>query len=156
MISPLEYGLLFLAGLAGGWIDAIAGGGGLITVPALLAAGLPPQLALGTNKLQSSCGTMLAVWHYARAGLMRTPWLWLAVTLSFFASMGGALAVSILDKELLRQIIPWMLASVAVYTALNRRGIAANRLGGQRQRSELARDQLAHSPNRERAAERWD
>ena len=121
MISPLEYGLLFLAGLAGGWIDAIAGGGGLITVPALLAVGLPPQLALGTNKLQSSCGTMLAVWHYARAGLMRTPWLWLAVTLSFFASMGGALAVSILDKELLRQIIPWMLASVAVYTALNRR-----------------------------------
>ena len=121
MISPVEYGLLFLAGFAGGLIDAIAGGGGLITVPALLAAGLPPQIALGTNKLQSSCGTLLAVYQYARAGLMRAPWLWLAVALSFLASMGGALAVSILSKDLLRQIIPWMLACVAVYTALNRR-----------------------------------
>ena len=55
--------LLFLAGLAGGFIDAIAGGGGLITVPMLLAAGLPPQMVLGTNKFQSSCGTAIAVFR---------------------------------------------------------------------------------------------
>ena len=113
--------LLFLAGLTGGFIDAIAGGGGLITVPALLACGLPPQMALGTNKFQSSCGTVIAVVRYARAGLMRTPWLALAAGCAFLASMGGALAVSALDKELLKKIIPWMLAAVAVYTALNPR-----------------------------------
>ncbi len=120
-MSPFTYPWLFLAGFGGGFIDSIAGGGGLITLPALLAAGLPPQLALGTNKLQSSCGTSFAVWNYARAGLMKTPWLWLAVALSFLASIGGAFAVSLLNKELLRQIIPWMLATIAVYTALNRR-----------------------------------
>jgi uncharacterized membrane protein YfcA len=120
-MSPFTYAWLFLAGFGGGFIDSIAGAGGLITLPALLAAGLPPQVALGTNKLQSSCGTAYAVRNYARAGLMKTPWLWLAVVFSFFASMAGAFAVSTLSKDLLRQVIPWMLATIAVYTALNRR-----------------------------------
>ena len=120
-LSSLAYLLLFTAGFGGGFIDAVAGGGGLITVPALLATGMPPQLALGTNKLQSSCGTTLAVWHYARAGLMKTPGLWLALMLAFIASMGGAYAVSVLSKDLLKQLIPWLLAGVAIYTALNRR-----------------------------------
>ncbi|MCW1923786.1 TSUP family transporter [Luteolibacter arcticus] len=120
-LSPVVHGLLFLAGFAGGFIDAIAGGGGLITVPALLATGMPPQVVLGTNKLQSSCGTSIAVWRYARAGLMETPGLRLAVVMAFLASMAGAQAVSILSKDLLKQLIPWLLAAVAVYTALNRR-----------------------------------
>jgi len=120
-MSPLAHALLFVAGFGGGFIDSVAGGGGLITVPALLATGMPPQMALGTNKLQSSCGTAIAVWHYAKAGLMKTPWLWLGVMLSFVASMAGAHAVSILSKDLLKQLIPWLLAAVAVYTALNRR-----------------------------------
>lgn len=120
--------LLFLAGLAGGFIDAIAGGGGLITLPALLAAGLPPQIALGTNKFQSSCGTVLTVIRYARAGMMKTPWLWLAVACSFFASMGGAYVLTIISNDALKKLIPWMLAAVAIYTALNPRfGIHAGR-----------------------------
>lgn len=120
-LSLLQLTWLFAAGFCGGCIDAIAGGGGLITVPALLAVGLPPQVALGTNKLQSACGTSIALWHYAKAGLAATPWLWLAVVMSFVASMGGAYAVSVLDRELLRQVIPWLLAAVAIYTACNRR-----------------------------------
>lgn len=120
-MEPYVYALLFVAGLAGGFIDAVAGGGGLITVPALLATGMPPQVVLGTNKLQSSFGTSMAVWRYARAGLMKTPGLKLAVVLSFVASMGGAHAVSVLSKDLLKQLIPWLLAAVAVYTALNRK-----------------------------------
>jgi uncharacterized membrane protein YfcA len=120
-MSLLTLFLLFLAGFAGGFIDAIAGGGGLITVPALLAAGLPPQIALGTNKFQACVGTTIAVWRYARAGLMNTPWLRLAAGCSLVAGAAGALAVTALSKELLRDIIPWMLATVAVYTALNRR-----------------------------------
>ncbi len=120
-MSPLTYLLLFAAGFGGGFIDAVAGGGGLITVPALLATGMSPQMALGTNKLQSSFGTTIAVWHYAKAGLMKSPGLKLAVACAFFASMGGAWAVSVLSKDLLKQVIPWLLAAVAVYTALNRR-----------------------------------
>ena len=120
-LSPVALGWLLLAGFAGGFIDAIAGGGGLITVPALLATGMPPQVALGTNKLQSACGTTIAVWRYAKAGLMKTPGLRLAVAAAFLASTAGAHAVSILSKDLLKQLIPWLLAAVAVYTALNRR-----------------------------------
>ena len=62
--------LLFFAGLSAGFIDSIAGGGGLISLPALLWAGLPPHMALGTNKMQSSWGTMMAVRKYAKAGLV--------------------------------------------------------------------------------------
>ncbi len=51
--------LLFCAGLSAGFIDSIAGGGGLISVPALLWAGLTPQMALGTNKMQSTWGTLM-------------------------------------------------------------------------------------------------
>lgn len=125
-LTPASGVILLLAGLAGGFIDAIAGGGGLITVPALMAVGLPPHLALGTNKLQSACGTAVAVWHYHRAGMTRTRWLGLAVVCSGVAGAGGALAVGALDRDLLRQVVPFLLAAVAIYTAANRRfGLAA-------------------------------
>ncbi|MFD0892483.1 TSUP family transporter [Luteolibacter ambystomatis] len=120
-MPPWTYLLLFFAGLAGGFIDAIAGGGGLITVPALLAAGLPPGIALGTNKFQSSFGTSMAVSRFLKAGLLKMEGMRIAVVLAFAASMAGAFAVSVLDKDLLKRVIPWMLAAVAVYTAVNRR-----------------------------------
>ncbi|MEI6536826.1 MAG: TSUP family transporter, partial [Verrucomicrobiaceae bacterium] len=120
-MSLTNLALLFLAGLAGGFIDSIAGGGGLITLPALLACGLPAQMALGTNKFQSSCGTSIAVFRYARAGLMRTPGLWLAVVCSFFASAFGSHLVTFVSNDVLKKIIPWMLAAVAIYTALHPR-----------------------------------
>lgn len=113
--------LLLAAGLAGGFIDAIAGGGGLITVPALMAVGLPPHLALGTNKLQSVCGTAVALLRYARCGLTNTPWLALAAVCAAVAGAGGALAVSVMGSELLRQVVPVMLGAVAIFTALKRR-----------------------------------
>ena len=67
--------LLWLAALGAGFVDAIAGGGGLITLPALLAAGLPPHLALGTNKLQSSFGSLSAALHYPFIACKRDQWL---------------------------------------------------------------------------------
>ena len=116
-----QFLLLTLAGAAAGFIDAIAGGGGLISVPALLWAGLPPQVALGTNKLQSSCGTLLAVAHYTRAGLI--PWraLRLAVAITFATAACGAWAAAKMDPALLRRVVPVLLITVAIYTMLNRR-----------------------------------
>lgn len=116
-----QYLLLALAGAAAGFIDAIAGGGGMIALPALLWAGLPPQIALGTNKLQSSCGTLLAVAHYTRAGLIEWRSLRLAVAITFVAAAGGAWAVAIMDPAVLRRVVPVLLVAVAVYMALNRK-----------------------------------
>ncbi len=119
MLEPLVYATLALAGAAAGFIDAVAGGGGLISVPALLWAGLPIPVALGTNKLQSSCGTTLAVFHYTRGGLI--PWrvLRLAVVITFIASTIGVIAVTHLENAILQRIVPILLLAVAVYTALN-------------------------------------
>ena len=106
---------LFVTGLAAGFVDAIAGGGGLIALPVLLWVGLPPQVALGTNKLQSACGTALAAWRYGRAGLLRWRTLapGLAITLS--ASALGALAVTKIDATFLRHLIPVLLIGIAVW-----------------------------------------
>jgi len=108
---------LFGVGAVAGFIDAIAGGGGLLTVPALLAAGLPAPLALGTNKFQSSCGTALATWNYARAGLI--PWnRWFTgMAVTFAAAFAGAATVTFVDPAHLRRVIPFALASIALYTA---------------------------------------
>lgn len=122
-LAPHLYALLFGAGLLGGFIDAIAGGGGLITVPALLWAGLPPQLALGTNKAQSSFGTAISVSRYAQAGLVDWPEVRLAAILSFLGSMAGAWTLTLVSNAALKQVIPWMLLAVVVYV------IASPRLG---------------------------
>jgi uncharacterized membrane protein YfcA len=114
------YPVLFLASLMAGFVDAIAGGGGLLAVPALLACGLPPQVVLGTNKFQSTFGTALAAWNYMRAGLMNTPGLWFAVAAGLCSSIVGALIAIRLDPTLLRRVIPFLLLGIASYLALNR------------------------------------
>lgn len=130
-LAPHVYVLLFGAGLMGGFIDSIAGGGGLITVPALLWAGLPPQLALGTNKAQSSFGTAIAVSRYAQAGLIQWSGVRLAALLSFLGSMGGAYVLTLIGNEALKKAIPWMLLAVVVYV------IASPRLGSTATRARM-------------------
>ncbi len=110
--------ILFLAGLSAGFIDAVAGGGGLIAVPALLFTGMPVPWVLGTNKLQSSCGTVIAVIRYWRAGLIKWHEVWLTMIFSFAFAMLGAWAVGHVSKDVLKVIVPWLLLSVAVYSLL--------------------------------------
>ena len=118
MHSPSTLLLLFLTSLVAGFVDAIAGGGGLLTVPALLYAGLPAQIALGTNKLQSSCGTAIAVSRYATSKLVHWKSVRLAVLTAFLSSMGGALLVGSLPDTVLRRCIPALLICVAAYMIL--------------------------------------
>lgn len=116
-----HYLLLALCGAAAGFVDAIAGGGGLLTVPALLWAGLPPAMALGTNKMQSACGTALAVWTYARAGMLRDVSWRLPLAVTIVSAAAGAWFVSRLDGAFLKHVIPWLLAAVAVYMGVSKR-----------------------------------
>lgn len=113
------YAALFATGLAAGFVDAIAGGGGLLTVPMLLWAGLPPQVALGTNKFQSACGTSLAVWRYTRAGLLDWGSAKLMVAIACGASALGALTVTQVGRDVLQTLIPWLLLAVGGYALLS-------------------------------------
>ena len=70
MIDPWIYAALTATAVLTGFIDSIAGGGGLIMMPALLFAGVPPINALATNKLQSVFGTSVALRNYGRSGLV--------------------------------------------------------------------------------------
>lgn len=111
--------LLFSAGLSAGFIDAIAGGGGLISVPALFWAGLPPQMALGTNKMQATWGTLMAVRKYARAGFVSWPQVRLAVLVTFIFACLGTWTVTQVSNEVLKKIVPWMLLGIAIYVLLS-------------------------------------
>jgi uncharacterized membrane protein YfcA len=115
VLEAWQLPLLFATGLVAGFVDSIAGGGGLITVPVLLHCGLNPQLALGTNKLQASFGSGSATWHYARAGLVNWAECRRGVLLTFVGAILGALAVQQLDPAFLKRFIPALLLAVAVY-----------------------------------------
>ena len=123
MPASLSGGTLAALGVVGciaGFVDAIAGGGGLLTVPALLWAGLPPQIALGTNKLQSSCGTALATWRYRQAGLLAVPTLGWTAGITFASALAGAFAVNRLDPAFLQKLVPILLFLIAVLLAVRR------------------------------------
>lgn len=107
--------ILGVVALAAGFLDTLAGGGGLLTVPALLLAGVPPLPALGTNKLQGSFGTGMASYQVIRRSHVcwrevRVPVLW-----AFLGSAAGAIGVQFIDTDSLAVIIPIVLAVIAAY-----------------------------------------
>lgn len=106
---------LFLVAIVAGCIDAIAGGGGLLTIPALLWAGLPPIQALATNKLQASFGSFTATWNYTRQGLIKPSEHIPAIVLTFIGAMSGAWVVQQIDSSFLAQLIPLLLIGFALY-----------------------------------------
>ncbi|HMI89674.1 MAG TPA: TSUP family transporter [Polyangiaceae bacterium] len=109
--------LLAAVAFVAGVVDGIAGGGGLISLPALLAAGLPPHIALGTNKGQSTFGTFSALIQYARAGLVdprRARWMF---PLGFAGSLAGAALVLLVRPDQLRPLVLVLLIGVAAFLA---------------------------------------
>lgn len=113
--------LLTLVGVLAGFIDSIAGGGGLITVPALLMVGLDPVSALATNKLQSTFGSFSAAYAFIRAGHIRLKTAFPMAAASLIGSVAGAASVKILPVELLAGFLPLILVGVAIYFLLSPR-----------------------------------
>ncbi len=109
--------LLLLAGVAvlAGLVDAIAGGGGLLALPALLWAGIPPLQALATNKLQGSFGTATASLNYLHKGEIRLHGLWGAIAWTFAGAVCGTLAVQYLVADWLNRLVPLLLIGFALY-----------------------------------------
>ncbi|EAS40965.1 hypothetical protein C9J48_14955 [Photobacterium profundum] len=108
-------GLLFLVAGVAGFIDAIAGGGGMITVPALLAVGVPPAQALATNKLQGSFGSFSASLYFVRNGFVSLKEMRNAIVFTFIGSAIGALLVQRIDAGVLTSLIPALLVCISLY-----------------------------------------
>lgn len=109
--------LLTAAATLAGFIDAIAGGGGLITLPALLIAGVPPAQAIATNKLQGTFGVAAASVSYWRAGEIDVTALVPAILATAAGAALGALAVAQIDPAFLRPVMPYALLAAALYFA---------------------------------------
>ena len=96
-------------------MDTIAGGGGIITVPALLLTGLPPAFALGTNKLQASFGTFSAIVQFYRGGYLKLQKLLLGIVSCFVGASIGTLLVILMPATHLKPIVIGLLALVILY-----------------------------------------
>lgn len=113
--------VLFGVALVAGTIDAIAGGGGLLTVPALALAGYDPLTALATNKLQSSFGSGSATLAFARAGHLDIRITWPVAVFSALGALGGALTLAHIPRETATVALPFVLLAVAFYFAVSPR-----------------------------------
>jgi uncharacterized membrane protein YfcA len=118
MIEWWQIGLLFVTGLVAGFVDTLAGGGGLLTLPVLLTICPDPKIALGTNKLQASFGSTSAAFHFARAGALNLRDCVRACVLAFLGSLAGSIFVQQFDSHLLKQFVPVLLLVVAVFVWL--------------------------------------
>ena len=110
--------LLILAAFVAGFVDSIAGGGGLIAMPMLLIAGATPLEALATNKLQGAFGAGTATVAYARAGHVRLKDQFGMAAVSALAAAAGALVAKSMPADALRIIMPVILVAVAAFFAL--------------------------------------
>jgi uncharacterized membrane protein YfcA len=124
MLEVRHLPLLFATGLAAGFVDSIAGGGGLITLPVLLSCGGETAHIFGTNKLQATFGSASAAWNYARAKAVRAEDCKRVFIITAISAALGTLALQGLAlerPELLKKFIPVLLVAVAAYSLLRPR-----------------------------------
>ncbi|MDR2055974.1 MAG: TSUP family transporter [Desulfovibrio sp.] len=112
---------LLAAAFAAGFIDSIAGGGGLVSLPALLVAGVPPHLSLGTNKCMSTCGTAFSLLLYARGKSVNWDVAVKGIPFALLGAYAGSQFVLLLNPEILAKIIIFALPFAAVLTFVRRR-----------------------------------
>lgn len=111
-------GLLFLAAAIAGFVDAIAGGGGLITIPMMLIAGIPPLESIATNKLQAQFGVASATVAYARKGHVDLKSQMPMAAMALAGGTIGALLASLVPASYLAAAIPFLLVGIALFFAL--------------------------------------
>lgn len=102
--------LVFLAG----FVDAIGGGGGLISLPAYLIAGIPTHQAIATNKLSSCCGTTLVTVRFARSGLINWKLAWPSMLAGFIGAWCGSSLSLRVDSEVLTKVLYFVLPVAAI------------------------------------------
>ncbi len=120
-MDPLLQALLivlpavFLAGV----VDSMAGGGGLLSVPAYMAAGLPPHMVLGTNKLSSSVGTLFATLRYHQGRLIDGRVALLSAATAMAGAIAGSRAVLLVNPGFLRYLLVVLIPLMTIFTLVN-------------------------------------
>lgn len=120
MIQPtfaICVALVCLGGMSG-FVNAIAGGGGLLTLPALMLLGLSPAQALATNKLQLVFGPIAALPNFFRAGLVLPGFAFSVSLFAFAGALAGACTVQMLDQAVLSWLVPALLVGPVLYVTL--------------------------------------
>lgn len=112
------YVLLFFVALTAGFIDAIAGGGGLLTIPALLAVGVPPVQALATNKLQAVGGSFSASFYFVRRKAVDLAGQRVPIVMTLIGAVIGSGLVQFVNPEFLRQLLPLLVIAIGLYFLL--------------------------------------
>jgi uncharacterized protein len=119
-VDPSVLLILCAVAFSAGFIDAIAGGGGLLTVPALLTAGLPPHVVLGTNKLAATFGSCTASVTYYRKKLFNPAFWRQSMLFTAIGAVLGTVVVDMISKAALEKILPLLILLAAIYTLFNR------------------------------------
>jgi len=101
--------LLILASFVAGFIDSVAGGAGLVLVPSFILAGLPPQMALGQEKLVSTLGTFSAIFNFFRSKKILWSFVAIGVPVALIGAFIGTKAILYLDENIVGQIIVFMM-----------------------------------------------
>lgn len=108
--------ILFFVALMAGFIDAMAGGGGLLTIPALLLTGMNPVAVLATNKLQACAGSFSASVTMIKKGLIHPKMMKIALLFAFVGSGVGTILVQLSPPEFLQKALPFVIGAVGIYT----------------------------------------
>jgi len=107
---------LIVSGFIASFIDSVVGGGGLISLPALLLTGMPPTMALGTNKMASVMGSCTSTLSFLRSGKIDIHLIKFLFPLSFIGSAFGVITVQQIPSQFLKPLVVVMLLIVTVYT----------------------------------------
>lgn len=118
-VGPDILAALFGVSLIAGFVDSIAGGGGLLTVPALLWAGLPPAAAIATNKLQACFGSFSASVKFVRGGEVDPRGMTGMIACALIGGLAGAAVLQVVDASVLKDAIPFLLVGIALYLLLS-------------------------------------
>ena len=119
-ISMEMISFLLVAGFVGAFIDSVVGGGGLISMPALMMTGLPPSVVLGTNKLAAICCSATSSISFLRSGKMDLGLIKYLFPVSLLGSILGAYTVRLIPPEFLKPLVVVMLILVAIYTVFKK------------------------------------
>ncbi len=126
---------LIVAGFLAAFIDSMVGGGGAISIPAFLIAGLPPHTALGTNKLAASASSFSATVQYARAGTLVPRLCFLMVPFSALGAVVGVEIILALDPSIVEGLVIVLMGVMTVYVLWRKEFGAVDTFGGASWRS---------------------